>query len=101
MPHIEGMTKEYEPAVPAKPAPRDIRVVFSTIDGCRMSRKFKTLAGAMKFAHSKIGPHPDTGSWYAVGTYGDAKIEVAGATLRELFPESAPYDEYDPRAGEP
>jgi hypothetical protein len=66
---------------------REIVVTFSTIDHHRERRVFKTLEGARKYAQKKLGEHPDMGSTYAVGAYGDAKIEVRGCALAELFPE--------------
>jgi hypothetical protein len=66
---------------------REIRVVYSSIDGCRVGRRYKTLAGARKFAHHWLGEHPEIGGGYAVAGDGVGKVEVAGATLAELFPE--------------
>ncbi len=76
-------------------ASRSITTHVRTLDGLRETRKFKTLAGAQGYAHKRIGAHPDLGSGYAVGMYGDITLSVEGATLRELFPEprAAPMKE--------
>ena len=64
----------------------EIKVRYSSIDRFGKSRKFKTLAGARKFAHDWIGAHPEIGSTYAVSGDGIGKITCSGCTLRELFP---------------
>ena len=68
----------------------DIKVYYSSIDRFHETRRFKTLKGARKFAHLRVGAHPDLGSWYAVSSDGVGKIEVKGCTLAELFPPPAP-----------
>ena len=73
---------------PEKDVRKNITVYFSTSDGYRETRKFKTLFGARRYAQSKIGETPEVGSYYAVSGYGDAKIEASGATMKELFPRS-------------
>lgn len=72
-----------------RPAPRDISVVMTSLDHLRKRRSFKTLTGAQKFAYHYVGEMPEIGSWYAVSGDGMCKIEVDGATLRELFPKAA------------
>lgn len=64
-----------------------IRVRYTSIDGYRDTRKFKTLKGARVFAHDRVGPHPELGGTYAISRDGIGLIAVAGCTLRELFPE--------------
>ncbi len=68
----------------------EIVVRFSSVDGCHRRRVFRTLAGAQKFAHARVGPHPDIGQMfqYAVSDDGVGKIEVSGCSLEELFPPS-------------
>jgi hypothetical protein len=66
-----------------------ITVRYSSIDRYRKTRKFKTLAGARRFAHTWVGEHPDLGSTYAVSFDGIGKVTVDGATLAELFPPPA------------
>lgn len=68
-------------------AAKKIEVTYSSIDGCRMKKSFKTLSGAQKFAHEYVGQHPDLGSYYAVSFDGVGKITVSGTTLAQLFPE--------------
>lgn len=67
---------------------RDILVRFSSYDGGLKTARFKTLDGARRFAQKYVGKHPDISETYgyAVSDYGDAKIQVRGATLQELFP---------------
>jgi hypothetical protein len=72
---------------------RIIVIRFSTIDGFRKTRKFKTLAGAQRFAQKYVGKTPEISEafQYAVGSFGDAKITViSGAVgIRELFPATS------------
>ena len=63
-----------------------ILVYYSSIDHYRKTRKFKTLAGAQRFAQKMIGRTPEMGSFYAVSGDGVGKIEAVGVSLRELFP---------------
>jgi len=63
-----------------------ITVLYTSIDNCRSRRKFKTLAGARKFAQTCIGENPEIGRGYAVSGDGIGKIQVAGVTLDALFP---------------
>jgi hypothetical protein len=62
-----------------------ITVTYSSIDGVRKRRKFKTLAGARKFATHWVGDNPDLGSSYAVSFDGVGKITVDGVPLKKLF----------------
>ena len=66
-----------------------ITVRYYSVDsyGRATARKFKTLAGAHKFAASMVGRFPTFGSNYAVSDDGVGKVTVQGCTLRELFPE--------------
>lgn len=64
-----------------------ITVRYSTIDRFSKRAKFKTLAGARKFAHHWVGAHPEIGSYYAVSGDGIGRITVSGASLADLFPE--------------
>jgi len=67
-----------------------IKIKFSTIDGCRKTVTYKTLAGARKAAHARVGAHPEIGSTYAVSSDGVVTVTVSGCTLAELFPAPAP-----------
>lgn len=90
----KGRFFDYEDIGP-KPATvrRDVTVYFSTSDGHRRTRTFKTLQGAQKYAQERIGETPELGGYYAVSGFGDSKIEAKGATVRELFPKSAAGEE--------
>ena len=85
----------------------EITLRYRTVDRYSETRKFKTLKGAMKYAHTKLGAHPDTSGTfgYAVSHYGDAKLSVEGVALSVLFPPPAspepPSAEDEYRAGEP
>jgi hypothetical protein len=65
----------------------DIKVTYSSIDGVRKSRRFKTLAGASAFAKHWIGDSPDISGFssYAVSDDGVGKITCTGCTLTALF----------------
>lgn len=62
-----------------------ITVTYSAIDGCRSIKKYKTIAGARKYATERVGKYPELGFSYAVSADGIGKIEVAGCSLHELF----------------
>ena len=64
----------------------EIKVRYSSVDGYRESRKFKSAAGAGKYARKLVGDHPDIGSHYAVSSDGIGKVEIEGASFAELFP---------------
>lgn len=70
-----------------------IKVTYASVDGCRKSRTFKTLAGAQKFAAAWVGETPDLGSYYAVSFDGIGKVTVQGCALAALFPKLAPIGE--------
>lgn len=79
-----------------------IKLYFSTIDGCRNVKTFKTLAGARKAAACRVGNTPEIGSSYAISSDGVVKVQAAGATLAELFPDcfqSPPSDKFWTVAG--
>jgi hypothetical protein len=63
-----------------------ITVTYSSIDGARKTRRFKSLEGARAFACKWVGEHPEVGTGYAVSADGVGKVTVSGATLAELFP---------------
>lgn len=65
-----------------------ITVSVRAIDGYRTTRRFKTLAGAQRFAQERVGETPEIshGLGYAVAADGVVKVSVDGATLRDLFP---------------
>jgi len=51
-----------------------IIVTYTTIDHVRKRRKFKTLAGARKFALEWVGPQDVEGGYYAVSDDGVGKV---------------------------
>jgi hypothetical protein len=65
-----------------------ITVRYLAVDGFSKTRRFKTLAGAQKFAQHYLGEHPEfyERSWYAVSFDGVGRVTVEGATLADLFP---------------
>jgi len=67
--------------------PGEITVYYSSVDGVRKRRTFKTLAGANKYARDMIGDFPTVATNYAVSDDGIGKIQVRGTTLEELFDE--------------
>ena len=64
-----------------------ITVRYRSLDGYSQTRRFKTLAGARKFATKWVGAHPEIGSSYAICGDGIGRITVEGALLSDLFPE--------------
>jgi hypothetical protein len=62
-----------------------IKLRFTTLDGIRKTKRFKTLAGARKAAHDWVGKDADVGRFYAVSTDGVVKVTAEGCTLVELF----------------
>lgn len=69
--------------------PVEITVTYSSVDRFRQTRKFKTLAGAQKYAQKMVGETPEISAMfqYAVSGSGVGKVEVRGATLKALFPK--------------
>lgn len=64
----------------------NIVVSYRSVDHFSKRRRFKTLAGARRFAQKYVGETPELGSCYAVSGDGVGRIMVSGATLLELFP---------------
>lgn len=63
-----------------------IHILYTAVDGARISRSFKTLKGAKSFAHKWVGAYPEMGSHYAVSGDGIGKVQATGVSLDELFP---------------
>ena len=63
-----------------------ITVRYSTIDHFTKTRRFKTLAGARRFAQRYLGERPELGRLYAVSGDGWGKIEAEGIPVADLFP---------------
>lgn len=70
-----------------------IKLRFSTLDGIRKTKAFKSLKGARKAAHAWIGADADVGGHYAVSTDGVVKLTVEGCTLADIF---GPEKDSDP-----
>lgn len=64
-----------------------IRVRYESIDRFSKTRRFKTLAGAQKFAQKYVGETPELGSFYAVSGDGIGKVTCDGCSVRDLFPK--------------
>lgn len=64
-----------------------IFVIYTSLDGAHRSRFCESIEEARMFAHHWIGERPAIGCNYAISDDGIGKIEVAGASLRDLFPE--------------
>jgi hypothetical protein len=66
----------------------EIRVTYSTVDGYRVYRTFKTLKGASRFAVKWIGETPEVSTTfnYAVGPSGCSKI-TSNIPVGDLFPK--------------
>lgn len=63
-----------------------IEVIYSSIDGVRKARTFKTISGARKFAETWVGKTPEIGFGYAVCNFGVGRITCDGCDLVGLFP---------------
>jgi hypothetical protein len=67
-----------------------ITVYYTACDGSRITRSYKTIEGARKFAKEYVGASPEIGGLYAVSGDGVGRVEVEGCTLWELF-EQKPH----------
>lgn len=59
-------------------------LTYTSIDGCRITRTFKTLKRAKAWAIYWIGERPERGRSYAVSSDGVGKIS---GDIDELFPD--------------
>ena len=65
-----------------------IKLRFTTIDGIKKTKSFKTLVGARKAAQNWLGKDATPGGYYAVSADGVVVMTIeTGCTLAELFPE--------------
>lgn len=67
-----------------------IKIKYQAVDGYREGKSFMSLKGAQKYAHDRVGAHPEMGSYYAVSGDGIGKVTVEGVSLTELFPDNQP-----------
>ena len=69
-----------------------ITVSYRSVDNFSESRRFKTLAGAQRYARMRVGDSPEIGCGfgrpYAISDDGIGRIMVKGASLADLFPET-------------
>lgn len=66
---------------------RQITISYTAVDGFKEARSFKTLAGARRYAHQRVGANPEMGTYYAVSGDGVGKVTVLGSVkLDDLFP---------------
>jgi hypothetical protein len=65
--------------------PVKITTTFTTIDGFKERKTFKTLEGARRYAKRRMGDNFDIGSYYAVDMYGTGKLMVDGTSLAKLL----------------
>jgi len=68
-----------------------IQVTYKSIDGCRKSGAFTTLAGARSFAVKWVGATPEISErfGYAVSGDGIGKVTCSGCGIGELFQAAA------------
>lgn len=66
---------------------RVIKLAFTTMDGFREYKTFRTLKGARAYAKKRLGDAYDVSHTfgYAVNAWGDGKLRVDGATWTELL----------------
>jgi hypothetical protein len=67
--------------------PEIIKVHLLSVDGFSKSRRFKTLAGAQKFAQHYVGDAPELGGGYAISWDGVCRI-TTNIPLKKLFPKA-------------
>jgi hypothetical protein len=65
----------------------NVTVRYAAVDGFRQTRKFKTLAGAQRFAQKWVGETPEVCRHYAVSGDGVGKVTVEGCLIDQLFPK--------------
>lgn len=67
-----------------------IIIGYTSVDGARARKTFKTLAAARAYATKMVGVNPDTCGSYAVSDDGVGKVTVVGVTLAALFGHAEP-----------
>ncbi len=78
-----------------------MKITYQAVDGYRVTKSFKTLAGAQRFAHKWVGASPGLGVGYAVSDDGIGTIwPREGVTLRQLFRDTVEDNvDYDDASG--
>ena len=67
-----------------------MKITYTSIDGVRKTRSFKTLNAARKFAYDCVGPQDVEGGSYAVSFDGIGKITWTDVLRAALFGGDAP-----------
>ena len=68
-----------------------IKLRFTTLDGVKKTKTFKTLKGARKATWDWVGKDADLGGYYAVSADGVVIVTIeCGCTLAELFSDKEP-----------
>lgn len=68
-----------------------MKITYTSLDGVRKSRTFKSLKAARSFAFDCVGPQDVEGGYYAVSNDGIGKITWDGLTRADLFGNTNPY----------
>ena len=62
-----------------------ITIYYTASDGFKDKRRFRTLAGARRYAQRMLGTHPEFGFGYAVSEDGTGTLRVVGCDVHDLF----------------
>lgn len=62
-----------------------ITVRYWSRDGYRQTRRFKTLAGASRYARTWVGDNAEIGPDYAISWDGIGRVSVTGCPIEALF----------------
>jgi hypothetical protein len=62
-----------------------MKITYTSIDGVRKTRSFKTSQAARRFAIKMVGPQDAEGGDYAVSADGVGKVTWSGVTRAHLF----------------
>lgn len=68
----------------------EITLRYHSSDGFSQSRKFKTMAGARRYAQKMVGKLPEMGFAYAISQDGIGTIHAEGCSLELLFGNPKP-----------
>jgi|GEM_PF-6925645 len=68
----------------------EIKIRYQSVDRFRESRKFKSLAGARRYAQKMVGKFPEMGFAYAVSQDGIGTLHAEGCRLEDLFGNDKP-----------
>jgi hypothetical protein len=62
-----------------------MQITYTSVDGFRRVRRFRTVKAAREFVFDSVGPQDLEGDNYAVSSDGVVKVTWTGVTRRELF----------------